>query len=208
MASQFFTLQYVKISIKTPFFCYRYKTKENKYFHYIRLINHSLQRHRSSIINAWQDFEFPSVAGSNLKSSISDVLVLPLQPLMIFAKRFIQMFDKVLNTLLQFILRNALDVYQLKVLAICLRKLLIIFHHISTSIVHSQIHVPLCSHVSIDGVFFFLVPQPLAPRPAKFYRYSFKKWAGMTGMQYLNSPQKCSYLQKYKIHYKNSHLQT
>ena len=33
--SQFLILQYVKISIKTPFFCYRY-TKENKYFHYIR----------------------------------------------------------------------------------------------------------------------------------------------------------------------------
>ena len=39
--SQFLTLQYVKISIKTPFFFYRY-TKENKYFHSIRKINHSL----------------------------------------------------------------------------------------------------------------------------------------------------------------------
>ena len=38
---QFLTLQYVKISIKTPFFCYRY-TEENKYFHYIHQINHSL----------------------------------------------------------------------------------------------------------------------------------------------------------------------
>ena len=39
--SQFLTLQYVKISIKTPFFCNRY-TKENKYFHHIHQINHSL----------------------------------------------------------------------------------------------------------------------------------------------------------------------
>ena len=38
--SQFPTLQYVKMSI-TPFFCYRY-TKENKHFHYIHEINHSL----------------------------------------------------------------------------------------------------------------------------------------------------------------------
>ena len=39
--SQFVTLQYVQIYIKTPFFCYRY-TKENKCFHYIRQINYSL----------------------------------------------------------------------------------------------------------------------------------------------------------------------
>ena len=35
--SQFLTLHCVKISIKTPFLCYRY-TKEKKYFHYIRQI--------------------------------------------------------------------------------------------------------------------------------------------------------------------------
>ena len=40
--SQFLTLQYVKISIKTPFFCYRWYTKEKKCFHYIRQINHGL----------------------------------------------------------------------------------------------------------------------------------------------------------------------
>ena len=71
--SQFLTLQYVKISIKTTFFCYRY-TKENTHFHYIRQINHNLQKHKGSIINVWQDSEFDCVAGNNLrKSSISDV---------------------------------------------------------------------------------------------------------------------------------------
>ena len=39
--NQFLTLLYVEISIKTPFFCYRY-IKESKYFNYIRQINHSL----------------------------------------------------------------------------------------------------------------------------------------------------------------------
>ena len=39
--SQFLTLQYVKITIKAPFFCYGY-AKENKYFHHIHQINHSL----------------------------------------------------------------------------------------------------------------------------------------------------------------------
>ena len=47
------------------------------------------------------------------------------------------MFDKVLNTLLQFIVQ-AFDFYRLEALAICLLNLLNIFHlhHISTSIVH------------------------------------------------------------------------
>ena len=40
--SQFLTLQYEKLSIKTPFFCYRY-TEENKCFHYIRQINLSIE---------------------------------------------------------------------------------------------------------------------------------------------------------------------
>ena len=76
--SHFLTLQYVKISIKSLFFCYRY-TIESKYFYFtfitfIRQINHSLQKHRSSIVNVWQNSEFASVAGNNLrKSSISDV---------------------------------------------------------------------------------------------------------------------------------------
>ena len=65
--SQFLTLQYVKMSI-TPFFCYRY-TKENKHFHYIHEINHSLQKQRSSIINVWQNTEFASVAGNNLREN-------------------------------------------------------------------------------------------------------------------------------------------
>ena len=51
------------------------------------------------------------------------------------------MFDKVLNTLLQFILQQALDVYQQEVLAIWILNVFIIFHHILTSIVHSQIYV-------------------------------------------------------------------
>ena len=47
------------------------------------------------------------------------------------------MFDKVLNTLLQFIVQ-AFDFYRLEALAICLLNLLNIFHlhHISISIVH------------------------------------------------------------------------
>ena len=48
--------------------------KGNKYFHYIRQINQSLLKHRNSIINVCQIFEFASVASNNLrKSSISDV---------------------------------------------------------------------------------------------------------------------------------------
>ena len=71
--SPFLTLQYVKISVKTPFFCYRY-TEENKYFHYIHQINHSLYKYRSSIKNVWQNSEFAFVASNTLrKSSISDV---------------------------------------------------------------------------------------------------------------------------------------
>ena len=46
--SRFLTLQYVKISVKTPFFYYRYN-KENKYFRYIRQINHSLQKDTSDV---------------------------------------------------------------------------------------------------------------------------------------------------------------
>ena len=67
--SQFLTLQYVKISVcKNTLLCYRY-TRENKYFHYIRQINHSLLKDRSSIINVWQDSEFTSVAGNNLRKA-------------------------------------------------------------------------------------------------------------------------------------------
>ena len=70
--SQFLTLQYVKISIKTPFFFYRY-TKKNALLLHCQ-INHSPQKHRSSTINVWQESEFASVAGNNLrKSSFPDV---------------------------------------------------------------------------------------------------------------------------------------
>ena len=50
--SQFLTLQYVKISVKTAI------TKSCYYFHYILEVNHSLQKDRSSITNIWQDSEF------------------------------------------------------------------------------------------------------------------------------------------------------
>ena len=98
---------------------------------------------KSSIIVVWQDSEFVSVAGNNLrKSSISDVSEgFVFQRVMIFAKRFILNFEKVLNPLLQFILQLALDIYDLEVLAIYLLNLLNVFQHISTSIVHSQVHV-------------------------------------------------------------------
>ena len=53
------------------------------------------------------------------------------------------MFDWVLNMLLQYILQNALDVYQLEVLANCLLKLLNRFHH--NHCARSEIHVTSCS---------------------------------------------------------------
>ena len=65
--SQFLTLQYVKISITTPFFCYR-SAKENKDFHYICQNDHSL--YRSSIINVWQDSEITPLSGNNLRKKL------------------------------------------------------------------------------------------------------------------------------------------
>ena len=62
---------------------------------------------------------------------------------MTFAKRFI-LDVLVLNTLLQFILQLALDVDKLKMLSIYVLNFNI-SHHISSNIVHGQVHVILCS---------------------------------------------------------------
>ena len=42
---------------------------EKTYFHYIRQINHSLLKDRGSIVNVWQDSEFNSAAGNNLRKA-------------------------------------------------------------------------------------------------------------------------------------------
>ena len=52
------------------------------------------------------------------------------------------MFGSVLNKLLQFILQQAWDVYQLELLSIFLL-IFDICHHISSNVVHGQIHVTM-----------------------------------------------------------------
>ena len=52
-----------------------------------------------------------------------------------------QMFQKIVNTSLKFILKQALDVYQMEVRKYLFTK----FHHISSNTMYGQIQVTLCS---------------------------------------------------------------
>ena len=111
----------------------------------------------NSISDVWQGFEFAFVAING------------------FRKKIYFMFDRVLNTLLQFTLQYALDVYQLGVMTTCLHNLRNIFQYISninifqyksSNTVHRQIRETLCltylqnnkrPNVSIDQMFLYTI---------------------------------------------------
>ena len=93
------------------------------------------------------------------------------------------MFDWVLNMLVQYILQNALDVYQLEVLANCLLKLLNRFHH--NHCARSEIHVTSCStYLLNDKNFNTCFITIWFYKPCLFYLIYFMLILNSSGIKY------------------------